>query len=437
MARQFFLLALLFWISATARAGTPGALVLSGPGAAPPEAFLTFTRLAQPLEEAFVAVKDSLPEPRTLMAAKGIWWEASKAPQGKLLEALKAAYQRGAVLGGNGAFSATVLKGGFLPPLPGLSVTLSEGAALRIQERDVEALGVGTVTLRYAATKTYPEKTVVLTGRQRLADLTALQRYAQQRTKPVFPPAVFAKPIVESGTLVIVGGGGMPQGLVERFVELAGGMNAVIVVIPISMPDPLPAQDGMAAALKRAGAKEVVELRGRTPETVDHPENLDVLRRATGVWFGGGRQWRFVDAYEGTQAARLMHDVLRRGGVIGGSSAGASIQGEYMARGNPLGPEEIIAPGYEQGLGFLKGVAIDQHFTQRNRFKDMELLTKTYPQLLGVGIDEATALIVKGSVAEIVGRTRACFYDPQKTGFESVPAGSKYDLVARKVISNP
>jgi len=414
-----------------------GTLVLSGPGTAPPEAFLTFSRLAQALTIPYVGVKEPLPAPSVLAQAKSVWWEAPASPTGKHLDALKAAYQHGAVLGGNAAFSQAVLSGGFLPPMPGLTLTLSEGAALRLQEREVEALGVGTVTLRYRATKAYPEKTVTLSGRQRLADLLALKRYAQQRTQPLFPPQKPEKPLVESGTLVIVGGGGMPRGLVEKFVELAGGMNAVIAVIPISMPDPLPPQDGMTAALKRAGAKEVVELTGRTPDVVDRPENLAVLRRATAIWFGGGRQWRFIDAYENTQAARLMHEVLRRGGVIGGSSAGASIQGEYMARGNPLGPEEIIAPGYEQGLGFLKGVAIDQHFTQRNRFKDLELLMRTYPQLLGIGIDEATALIVTGSVAEIVGRTRACFYDASKPGFESVPAGSKYDLVARKVIRNP
>ena len=94
---------------------------------------------------------------------------------------------------------------------------------------------------------------------------------------------------------------------------------------------------------------------------------LDPIRNATGLWFGGGRQWNFSDSYYGTTAHRLMHEVLARGGVIAGSSAGASIQAEWMARGDPLGNQKIIAPGYERGLGFIKGVAIDQHFTQRDR----------------------------------------------------------------------
>ena len=415
--------------------GIPGALVLCGPGPTAPEAFLTFTRLAKPLEGKFVAVKEKAPELKELAAATGVWWEFREPPKAKVLDALKAALARGATLGGNAAFTETALKSGLLPDAnEKIRYELPEGAALAVVGREIQLLGAVPVTIRLAATKFCPEERITLSGRKRLADLTALRRLSRQRIEPSFPPPKMPTPNVPSGTLVIVGGGGMPQGLTQRFLEMAGGEKAIIAVIPISMPDPLPSKDGMSEALRRLGAKEVVELTGRTPEAVDKPESLALLRRATGIWFGGGRQWRFVDAYENTKAEKLMHEVLKRGGVIGGSSAGASIQGEYMARGNPLGPEDIIAPGYEHGLGFLPGMAIDQHFTQRNRFKDMELLIKTYPQLLGVGLDEATAIIVKGSLAEVTGRTRVNFYDPQKSAPESVPSGKKYDLAARKVV---
>ena len=415
--------------------GISGALVLCGPGSAAPEVFLTFTRLAKPLEGKFVAVKDKAPEPRELAEATGIWWEFREPPRGKLIDALKAAQARGATLGGNAAFTQVALKSGLLPDADAaIRYEFPEGSALAIIGREIQLLSAVPVTIRLAATKFYPEERITLAGRKRLADLTALRRWSRQRTEPSFPPKKLATPHVPSGTLVIVGGGGMPQGLTQRFVELAGAEKATIAVIPISMPDPLPPKDGMVETFRRLGAKEVVELTGRTPEAVDKPEVLDLLKRATGVWFGGGRQWRFIDAYENTKAAKLMHEVLKRGGVIGGSSAGASIQGEYMARGNPLGPEDIIAPGYERGLGFLPGMAIDQHFTQRNRFKDMEQLIKTYPQLLGVGLDEATALIVQGSIAEVTGRTLVNFFDAGKPGPEPVASGKKYDLAARKVI---
>jgi cyanophycinase len=96
--------------------------------------------------------------------------------------------------------------------------------------------------------------------------------------------------------------------------------------------------------------------------------------------------------------------------------------------------------GYERGLGFLPGVAIDQHFRQRGRFKDMTALMRTYPQYLGIGLDEATAIVVRGSTAEVVGRGEAHFYDAgrerAKDGpeHESLRDGAAYDLAARKVI---
>src|SRR5258708_39264612 len=98
-----------------------------------------------------------------------------------------------------------------------------------------------------------------------------------------------------------------------------------------------------------------------------------------------------------------VHGVLRRGGVSGGSSAGATIQGDYLVRGSPLGNEEMMAAGYEHGFAFLPGTAIDQHFAQRNRFADLSKVVAAHPQLLGIGLDESTAIIVQGHIAEVVG----------------------------------
>lgn len=315
---------------------------------------------------------------------------------------------------------------------------IAAGAALVVKGRRVSAVGEVEVGLAAGA------------GREGLVrrlegemDLTALRRSAVGRAGEVFPPAEMGVARVESGTLVIVGGGGMPKGLMGRFVELAGGVEeAKIVVVPISMPEPLPEEDGMEKSLRGMGVKTVTVLRGRTPEVVDGEESLAALREATGIWFGGGRQWRFYDAYVGTEARELMVKVLERGGVIGGSSAGASIQPEYMARGNPMGSREIMEEGYERGLGFLPGVAVDQHFSQRNRFGDLASLVDRYPQILGIGIDETTALVVEGSVAEVVGRGAVHFYDRRKPvvegepDHESLPAGERYDLVARERVQN-
>ena len=186
--------------------------------------------------------------------------------------------------------------------------------------------------------------------------------------------------------------------------------------------------------LERAGCKHVVTLSATTLAEVSAPEFLATLKEARGVWFGGGRQWRFVDAYADTPALEAFRDVLRRGGVIGGSSAGATIQGEYLVRGSPQGNAEMMAEGYERGFGFLPGTAIDQHFTQRKRQADLLSVMSAYPQLLGIGLDEATAIIVTGSQAEVMGKHRAHFYNARIPEPEcvSLESGQRYDLTERK-----
>jgi cyanophycinase len=174
---------------------------------------------------------------------------------------------------------------------------------------------------------------------------------------------------------------------------------------------------------------------------VESPEFVAAIENTKAIWFSGGRQWRFVDAYMGTKAEELFRGVLVRGGVIGGSSAGASIQSQYMPRGSPLENTDMMAEGYERGLGFLPGAAVDQHFTQRKRHEDMTALMRRYPQILGIGLDEETAIVVQGSRAQVIGRGGAHFYD-YRTGppagehdYLLLHAGDRYDLARRQTIS--
>ncbi len=323
------------------------------------------------------------------------------------------------------------------PSLVGFGV--DEATALVVRGRRLRVLGDFQVTIQLGASKTRPAKTSVLRSGGS-ADLTALRRAALARSLPP-PPALRPEaPQLESGSLVIVGGGKIPRDLIERFMELAGGPDALIVVLPTAAPDPIPERLRAVDMFREAGAKNIEVLRGRRRSEVESPDFLDVLREAKGIWFGGGRQWRFVDAYLDTKAHQAFRGVLGRGGVIGGSSAGASIQADYLVRGNPLGNHQMMAEGYERGLGFLRGVAIDQHFSQRDRLGDMTSLLDVYPQLLGIGIDEATAIVVQGHVAEVVGRNSVLFYDrsqPVEEGapdHEVVEPGSRYDLQQRKIL---
>jgi len=317
-------------------------------------------------------------------------------------------------------------------------VGIDEGTALVVQGRTMRVVGDSTVSVILGPSVQRTMRNDDLKAGQQ-ADLTQLRRAAIARCQPRFPPLAPAEPVVKSGSLVIVGGGGMPPGLAARFIELAGGPDALIVVLPTA-GETVPKIVGEVAMFQKAGATNVHALRARTKEEVEAPESLALLAKARGIWFGGGRQWRFVDAYENTKAMPLFHDCLKRGGVIGGSSAGASIQAEYLVRGHPLGNLEPMAEGYERGFNFLPGVAIDQHFAQRKRFADMTAVMKTFPQLLGIGLDETTAIVVKGHVAEILGRNKVHFYDHRlnaeegKPDYVSLGDGEKYDLKARRVV---
>ena len=316
---------------------------------------------------------------------------------------------------------------------------IEPGAAMLVKRRTISSVGDRKITI-YLGSENTPARAIIVQGKQQ-ADLTALRRALLDRAQ-AFPPAKPAPPVVEKGTLVIVGGGGSPEGMHKKFVDYAGGPEkAKIVIFPTANPEPLKKREAAAEVFRKAGAKKVTILYGRTLAEVESKEFLETLKEATGLWFDGGRQWRFVDCYEDTQALPLMFDVLKRGGVIGGTSAGATIQGDYLCRGGVFHNFDIRYEGYERGLGFLKGVAIDQHFTQRKRHADMTSLMKVYPQYLGIGIDEATAIVVQGSVAEVIGKGKVHFYDAKRTlekeqpDYEALSAGGRYDLKERKILT--
>jgi cyanophycinase len=307
-------------------------------------------------------------------------------------------------------------------------------SALVVRGRNLASIGA-SVEIVLAASEKRPENVIRLRPFMR-EDLTALSRAAIARTQPTFPAEAAAKPLVPKGSLVIVGGGGMPADVTKKFIELSGGEGkAVIAVIPTAGENPI-GDVGDIGWLTKAGAKKVVTIHARTRAEANSPEIVAKLRECGGVWFGGGRQWRFVDAYEGTACYDEFHAVLARGGAIGGSSAGATIQGEYLVRGSPIVNTIMMCEGYERGFGFLQGAAIDQHFTQRGRLPDMQNVMKTHPQLFGLGIDEGTAIVVQGSEFEVLGQAAVSVFPPTPKDAQvpdihnpqSLKAGEKYDL---------
>ena len=232
------------------------------------------------------------------------------------------------------------------------------------------------------------------------------------------------------GTLLIVGGGAM-GGLWDIFLRLSGGKDSEFVVIPTAA-ETVEGEDAVLGLLRARGAVRVTQLHTRDRATADSEAFCAPLRSARAVWITGGRQWRLSDAYLGTRVQRELEALLARGGVIGGSSAGATIQGSYLVRGSPRDNRIMMSPGHEEGFGFLRGSAIDQHVDTRGRDEDLRPVLRAHPALLGVGLDEATAIIVRGDEAEVAGRGRARFFAAPEAAAHVLRAVERFDLGARR-----
>lgn len=241
----------------------------------------------------------------------------------------------------------------------------------------------------------------------------------------------------ERGSLVIVGGGLRDLSILERFVDLAGGKDAPIVVIPTAGGGDHYDEFYQGLNLFRAvGATNLTVLHTTDPTIANTDEFIRPLLDAHGVWFGGGRQWRLVDAYMNTRVHEELNALLARGGVIGGSSAGATIQGSYLARGDTQ-TNTVMMGDHEEGLGFLKNVAIDQHLLRRNRHFDLIEIIEARPELLGIGIDEDTAIIVRGDNFEVMGSGYVAIYDANKMidsggQYYFLAPGDRFNLVTRE-----
>lgn len=232
------------------------------------------------------------------------------------------------------------------------------------------------------------------------------------------------------GSLLVVGGGSMAK-LWPVFIELAGGKDAPIVVIPTAN-ETIEADDKSAAALRALGVGIVTVLHTRDRGVADTEAFVAPLRAARGVWLTGGRQWRLADAYLHTRTHREIVALLARGGVVGGSSAGASIQASYMVRGAPEGNTIMMAPGHEEGFALLRGTAIDQHVDTRKRAEDLRPVLRKHPALLGIALDEAAAIVVRGDRCEVAGAGVVRFFAAPDTAPEILAVGARYDLAARR-----
>jgi cyanophycinase len=238
---------------------------------------------------------------------------------------------------------------------------------------------------------------------------------------------------------VIVGGGMQDLGILVRFGELAGGLDAPIVVVPTAGGADNYDQSWQGLQQFRdAGLTDITLLHTYDPAVADTDAFAGAIQQAQGVWFTGGRQWELADAYMNTKVHEALWDLLNRDGVIGGSSAGATILGSYLARGDTSG-NTIMMGDHEEGLGFIKNVAIDQHLLRRNRHFDLIEIIEEKPELLGIGLDENTAIIVQNNKFEVIGQSYVAIFDHNRMldsggKFYFLRIGDQYDLLSRQAL---
>jgi len=253
-----------------------------------------------------------------------------------------------------------------------------------------------------------------------------------------------------NGTLVIVGGGATAgTGIMEKFVELGGGAEAGrFVVVPTAggnfddegNPRAYD-EEQVLRSWRGMGVVNVTMLHTHDPSVANTEEFVRSLREATAVWFNGGRQWNIVDSYAGTLTYTEFHKVLSRGGVIGGSSAGATIQGGDLVRGDTEGPNIVMTEeaNHQKGFEFLRKSAIDQHINARNRWDDIIPVIEQRPDLLGIGLSEGTAIIVTGDTFEVMGKWKVAVHDntrlyqPWEKPYFVLSQGDVYNMKTRRI----
>ena len=246
-----------------------------------------------------------------------------------------------------------------------------------------------------------------------------------------------------SGTVIAVGGGAQGPEIYKAFIDAAGGPDALILDVPNnSIPERTNAAPKWAGeGLRKNGAHNVRVLFTQSRDVADSDAFVALINKARGIWFDGGRQYLDVAAYGGTRSERAFRGVLERGGVVGGSSAGMAVLGDFLVRGAPSNNNYIEDyPGHEKGFGYLRNTATDMHVVARERLPDLTDVLARHPGVLGISADEGTAWVVHGDVGHIIGRDKAFVYAANGPTDKGMPyltlyPGDSYNLYTRQVVS--
>ncbi|MFN2483881.1 MAG: cyanophycinase [Candidatus Limnocylindria bacterium] len=261
-----------------------------------------------------------------------------------------------------------------------------------------------------------------------------------------------------AGHLVIIGGAEdklRQKQILSRFVALAGGQSARLAVISTASSLGDSATDLYVRIFRQMGVTDVTGMRPLTREEANDPRLCEIVDAVTGIFMTGGNQLRLSSVIAGTALGRAVIERFHEGAVVGGTSAGASAISTHMVAFGTSGvtPKQRMTQ-LSAGLGLLPGVVIDQHFEQRSRVGRLLALVAQSPSLLGIGLDEDTAVVVSpGGVLEVVGKGSVTILDAsdiRTDAYEvkrhrpimvsgvvlhSLPSGYRFDLAERRLVA--
>lgn len=266
-------------------------------------------------------------------------------------------------------------------------------------------------------------------------------------------PKVAAAPREPGGHLLLVGGGDKPSAVLQRFIALAGGSDAPIVLLPLASGDSREAGAENLERFAQEGAKNVTVIHIDDRRDALREDYIEKIRQAGGVWFGGGDQSRIAERLLGTPLLEAVRAMREQGGVVGGTSAGTACQSNPMLVGE--GDEHIIRAQnivVTEGLGLFEGVLVDQHFAKRQRQNRLITAVLEHPDLVGVGIDEATAVWWKPDrTIEVLGESVVFVFDAREATITRADdrigavgiatavlfPGQRYDVATRRLLDAP
>lgn len=252
------------------------------------------------------------------------------------------------------------------------------------------------------------------------------------------------------GHLVVSGGAETTTDIYTRFIQLAGGPDASILVVPTSGgAEKYDETCECLKWLKLAGARNLKLLHTTDRTVANSDEFVAPIRNARAIWFAEGNSWRHQDAYLDTRVQSEVRALLDRGGVVGGGSAGARIQSDYLPIRSPEPAARAIPQArWRSGFALLRNVIIDVHVLARNRQFDLIGMVDAHPGMLGIGIDEDAAIVVSGDSFEVIGNSYAIIYDNKRQipaeeaatlrtvggFFYFLRPGDTYDMAGRRAL---